>query len=113
MSDLAESRTSLLFKPFDLHNLVLPNRIVMAPMTRSKSPGGIPGPARDRVWQATRDPATSIPYAKRTPSSGSAQSIGMCDEELRLFRSIAAEDLTDPGEVLASMQSCANHSRHA
>jgi len=44
MSDLAESRTSLLFKPFDLQNLVLPNRIVMAPMTRSKSPDGIPGP---------------------------------------------------------------------
>jgi len=44
MSDLAENRTSLLFKPFDLQNLVLPNRIVMAPMTRSKSPDGIPGP---------------------------------------------------------------------
>jgi 2,4-dienoyl-CoA reductase-like NADH-dependent reductase (Old Yellow Enzyme family) len=43
MRDLAESRTSLLFKPFNLKNLVLPNRIVMAPMTRSKSPDGIPG----------------------------------------------------------------------
>ncbi len=32
-----------LFQPFALPNLALPNRIVMAPMTRSFSPGGIPG----------------------------------------------------------------------
>jgi 2,4-dienoyl-CoA reductase-like NADH-dependent reductase (Old Yellow Enzyme family) len=32
-----------LFTPFHLKNLTLPNRIVMAPMTRSHSPGGIPG----------------------------------------------------------------------
>ncbi len=35
--------TSPLFSPFKLKSLDLPNRIVMAPMTRSKSPGGIPG----------------------------------------------------------------------
>ena len=33
-----------LFTPVRLGALTLPNRIVMAPMTRSKSPGGIPGP---------------------------------------------------------------------
>jgi 2,4-dienoyl-CoA reductase-like NADH-dependent reductase (Old Yellow Enzyme family) len=32
-----------LFTPFKLANLQLQNRIVMAPMTRSKSPGGVPG----------------------------------------------------------------------
>ena len=32
-----------LFTPFKLKNLTLPNRIVMAPMTRSKSPNQIPG----------------------------------------------------------------------
>jgi 2,4-dienoyl-CoA reductase-like NADH-dependent reductase (Old Yellow Enzyme family) len=32
-----------LFKPFSLKNLKLDNRIVMAPMTRSFSPGGVPG----------------------------------------------------------------------
>src|SRR5438270_10669797 len=32
-----------LFTPFTLQGLTLPNRIVMAPMTRSFSPGGIPG----------------------------------------------------------------------
>lgn len=32
-----------LFKPFTFNGLTLPNRVVMAPMTRSHSPGGIPG----------------------------------------------------------------------
>jgi 2,4-dienoyl-CoA reductase-like NADH-dependent reductase (Old Yellow Enzyme family) len=36
------SDTEVLFKPFRLKSLVLPNRIVMAPMTRSKSPDQIP-----------------------------------------------------------------------
>lgn len=33
-----------LFKPFASEKLQLSNRIVMAPMTRSQSPGGVPGP---------------------------------------------------------------------
>lgn len=32
-----------LFKPFTFNGLTLPNRVVMAPMTRSKSPGAVPG----------------------------------------------------------------------
>jgi 2,4-dienoyl-CoA reductase-like NADH-dependent reductase (Old Yellow Enzyme family) len=35
--------TSALFRPWSLGSLELENRIVMAPMTRSKSPEGIPG----------------------------------------------------------------------
>ena len=33
-----------LFQPFAFKGLTLPNRIVMAPMTRSKSPGGVATP---------------------------------------------------------------------
>jgi 2,4-dienoyl-CoA reductase-like NADH-dependent reductase (Old Yellow Enzyme family) len=44
MSNFTENYTAPLFQPFSVKNLVLSNRIVMAPMTRSKSPGGIPGP---------------------------------------------------------------------
>jgi 2,4-dienoyl-CoA reductase-like NADH-dependent reductase (Old Yellow Enzyme family) len=33
-----------LFTPFTLNGLTLPNRIVMAPMTRNFSPHGVPGP---------------------------------------------------------------------
>lgn len=35
--------TNSLFKPFSCRGLTLPNRIVMAPMTRGFSPNGIPG----------------------------------------------------------------------
>jgi 2,4-dienoyl-CoA reductase-like NADH-dependent reductase (Old Yellow Enzyme family) len=35
--------TAELFRPFELKGLTLANRIVMAPMTRSHSPGGVPG----------------------------------------------------------------------
>jgi 2,4-dienoyl-CoA reductase-like NADH-dependent reductase (Old Yellow Enzyme family) len=37
------SSVDALFQPFNLKSLALKNRIVMAPMTRSFSPGGVPG----------------------------------------------------------------------
>jgi 2,4-dienoyl-CoA reductase-like NADH-dependent reductase (Old Yellow Enzyme family) len=40
---IAAVGVSALFRPLTIKNLTLPNRIVMAPMTRSKSPDGIPG----------------------------------------------------------------------
>jgi 2,4-dienoyl-CoA reductase-like NADH-dependent reductase (Old Yellow Enzyme family) len=39
-----EVQADALFVPFTVKGVTLSNRIVMAPMTRSKSPGGIPGP---------------------------------------------------------------------
>ena len=36
--------SNLLFRPFQFKGLTLANRIVMAPMTRSHSPEGVPGP---------------------------------------------------------------------
>ena len=35
--------SSPLFKPFSCRGLSLPSRVVMAPMTRRQSPGGVPG----------------------------------------------------------------------
>lgn len=37
------SGTAPLFEPLTIRGLTIPNRIVMAPMTRSFSPGGVPG----------------------------------------------------------------------
>ena len=37
--------TAVLFEPFQSARLTLPNRIVMAPMTRNMAPGGVPGQA--------------------------------------------------------------------
>lgn len=40
---MSSSMTEL-FKPFTLNGLTIPNRVVMAPMTRNFSPRGVPGP---------------------------------------------------------------------
>ncbi|WP_447929098.1 NADH:flavin oxidoreductase [Vreelandella sp. EE27] len=42
MSVNPETLAAPLFEPFDLGSLNLANRIVMAPMTRNQSPGGVP-----------------------------------------------------------------------
>lgn len=47
MSGLEASQNSKLdplFRPLDIRGLSVENRFVMAPMTRSRSPGGVPGP---------------------------------------------------------------------
>jgi 2,4-dienoyl-CoA reductase-like NADH-dependent reductase (Old Yellow Enzyme family) len=38
------AKTDVLFQPFSVKGVELSNRIVMAPMTRRKSPGNVPGP---------------------------------------------------------------------
>ncbi|RCK44195.1 1,2-oxophytodienoate reductase [Thalassospira profundimaris] len=45
------SSTDILFTPFKLKSLELANRIVMAPMTRSKAPSGIPGDANAAYYK--------------------------------------------------------------
>lgn len=40
---MSSVNTASLFRPFRLGSLALKNRIVMAPMTRNKAPGGVPG----------------------------------------------------------------------
>jgi len=44
MSESNPTNVDVLFQPFPCGKVTLPNRIVMAPMTRSKSPGNVPGP---------------------------------------------------------------------
>ncbi len=41
---MSSSNVDALFQPFQVKSLALKNRIVMAPMTRSFSPDGVPGP---------------------------------------------------------------------
>ncbi|MEK6349219.1 MAG: NADH:flavin oxidoreductase [Burkholderia sp.] len=45
------SNSDVLFQPFSVGSLTLPNRIVMAPMTRSFAPEGIPGPSNAAYYQ--------------------------------------------------------------
>ncbi|MAY61386.1 MAG: 12-oxophytodienoate reductase [Rhizobiales bacterium] len=43
--------TDILFQPFELKSLKLPNRLVMAPMTRGMAENGIPGAAQEAYYQ--------------------------------------------------------------
>ncbi|HEY0300568.1 MAG TPA: NADH:flavin oxidoreductase [Rhizomicrobium sp.] len=52
--------TDILFKPFAYKALSLPNRIVMAPMTRSKSPDQIPGDAVAAYYKARAAGGTGL-----------------------------------------------------
>lgn len=66
-----------LFSPYRLKNLNLPNRIVMAPMTRSFSPGGLPGEDVARYYRRRAEGGVGLivsegtavphPYAKNDP----------------------------------------------
>jgi 2,4-dienoyl-CoA reductase-like NADH-dependent reductase (Old Yellow Enzyme family) len=49
-----------LFAPFTLNGLALPNRIVMAPMTRNFSPGGVPGPDVAAYYQRRAGGGTGL-----------------------------------------------------
>ena len=43
MSDSKLHNVDVLFQSFPFGRITVPNRIVMAPMTRNKSPGNVPG----------------------------------------------------------------------
>ncbi|MEO6301512.1 MAG: NADH:flavin oxidoreductase [Paracoccaceae bacterium] len=45
------SATDSLFRPFTLRGLTLPNRIVMAPMTRARAPEGQPGKPQEDYYR--------------------------------------------------------------
>jgi 2,4-dienoyl-CoA reductase-like NADH-dependent reductase (Old Yellow Enzyme family) len=48
---MSASDASVLFRPFRLKSLELKNRIVMAPMTRTFAPGGVPGAANAAYYR--------------------------------------------------------------
>jgi N-ethylmaleimide reductase len=58
---------SLLFSPWKLGRITLPNRIVMAPMTRNRSPGNVPGESVARYY-AQRAEAGLIVTEGTSPS---------------------------------------------
>jgi 2,4-dienoyl-CoA reductase-like NADH-dependent reductase (Old Yellow Enzyme family) len=66
--------TAALFAPFAIKQLKLANRIVMAPMTRSFSPGGIPGPDVAAYYRRRAEGGVGLIVTEGTyiphPSSG-------------------------------------------
>ncbi len=55
-----------LFQPFSFKGLHLPNRIVMAPMTRSFSPGGVPTEAVAEYYRARASAAVGLIVSEGT-----------------------------------------------
>jgi 2,4-dienoyl-CoA reductase-like NADH-dependent reductase (Old Yellow Enzyme family) len=66
--------TQILFTPVSIGRLVLPNRIVMAPMTRSFSPEGVPGPDVAAYYRKRAEGGVGLIVTEGTyiahPSSG-------------------------------------------
>jgi len=65
-----------LFTPFTLNGLTLPNRIVMAPMTRNFSPGGVPGPNVAAYYRRRAEGGTGLILTEGTaPNHPQAQNM--------------------------------------
>ena len=60
------SPTQSLFSPFSCKSLQLPNRIVMAPMTRSFSPGGVPTDDVTAYYRRRADSAVGLIVSEGT-----------------------------------------------
>jgi 2,4-dienoyl-CoA reductase-like NADH-dependent reductase (Old Yellow Enzyme family) len=71
---LSDPNTAALFAPFAIKQLQLANRIVMAPMTRSFSPGGVPGPDVAAYYRRRAEGGVGLIVTEGTyiphPSSG-------------------------------------------
>ncbi|MGH6871789.1 MAG: NADH:flavin oxidoreductase [Rhizomicrobium sp.] len=96
--------TDLLFAPFRLKGLSLPNRIAMAPMTRSKSPGQIPGPDVAAYYRARAAGGVGLILTEGTsPEHKSASN----DSNVPAFFGEAS--LAGWANVLAAVKSAGGH----
>jgi 2,4-dienoyl-CoA reductase-like NADH-dependent reductase (Old Yellow Enzyme family) len=67
---------SILFTPFNLNKLTIANRIVMAPMTREFSPGGIPGDDVAAYYRRRAEGGTGLIITEGTTISDPVSSMG-------------------------------------
>lgn len=69
--DVAAQTTEVLvdalFQPFEFGGVTLPNRIVMAPMTRSKSPGNVPGEDVAAYYRRRAEGGVGLTITEGTP----------------------------------------------
>ncbi len=83
-----------LFQPFVSQKLSLRNRIVMAPMTRSFSPGGVPGPDVAAYYRRRAEGGVGLIL---TEGTGIAHDAALNDPKVPYFR--GAPSLAGWGEV--------------
>ena len=98
------SGTDVLFRPFTLKSLNLPNRIVMAPMTRSKSPEQIPNDSVAAYYKARALGGTGLILTEGTaPEHKSATN----DVNVPHFH--GEESLAGWGKVVKAVKSVGGH----
>jgi len=98
------SDTEVLFKPFRLKSLSLPNRIVMAPMTRSKSPDQIPNDQVAAYYRARAEGGVGLILTEGTaPEHKSATN----DVNVPHFH--GAESLLGWGKVVSEVKAAGGH----
>lgn len=96
--------TNPLFTPFTLKHLTLPNRIVMAPMTRAHSPGGIPGPDVAAYYQRRAENGVGLIL---TEGAAIAHPAAVSDPKVPRFHGDDA--LAGWAQVLAAVRGAGGH----
>jgi 2,4-dienoyl-CoA reductase-like NADH-dependent reductase (Old Yellow Enzyme family) len=108
-----------LFTPFVLRQLRLANRIVMAPMTRSFSPGGIPGADVAAYYRRRAEGGVGLIVTEGTyiphPSSGFDPRVPHLygDEALAGWRQVAEQVHTAGGKIFTQLWHVGKQGEHA
>jgi 2,4-dienoyl-CoA reductase-like NADH-dependent reductase (Old Yellow Enzyme family) len=98
------STTPALFEPFALKSLRLPNRLAMAPMTRSFSPGGVPGADVAAYYKRRAENAVGLIL---TEGVGIDHAAALNDPKVPQFH--GAEALAGWAKVVAAVKSVGGH----
>jgi 2,4-dienoyl-CoA reductase-like NADH-dependent reductase (Old Yellow Enzyme family) len=96
--------TDVLFKPFKLKSLSLPNRIVMAPMTRSKSPDQIPNDQVAAYYRARAVGGTGLILTE-----GTAPEHRGATNDVNVPHFHGAESLAGWGKVVREVKAAGGH----
>ncbi|MCF6313574.1 MAG: NADH:flavin oxidoreductase [Verrucomicrobiales bacterium] len=99
---LNNSTQAALFTPFTINNLSLPNRIVMAPMTRGKSPQNIPTPEIAQYYRRRVDGGvgliiTECTFIKHPVANGISNAPAFHGEQALLGWLHVVEEVHDAG----------------
>ncbi len=98
------SGTDVLFRPFSLKSLSLPNRIVMAPMTRSKSPEQIPNDTVVAYYKARAAGGTGLILTEGTAPEHKAAT-----NDVNIPHFHGADSLEGWGKVVKAVKSVGGH----
>jgi 2,4-dienoyl-CoA reductase-like NADH-dependent reductase (Old Yellow Enzyme family) len=101
--------TASLFKPFKINSLEIENRIVMAPMTRRFSPGGIPGDGVAAYYRRRAEGGVGVIITEGTfidhPSAGDATNVPRAygDLAMRGWNNVVREVRAANGRIMAQL----------